>query len=142
MLLQRNGLTPADLAMVIPHQANQRILDATAERLGLPRERMASVIARYGNTTAATMPLALEDALARAGGSGGAICGVRWRWARGLRWGRRWCGGCTGALGYARKTPPRSIAARSSADSSSSAARTLSSACSTRLALGIAMTVG
>ena len=62
-LLQRHQLTPADIAMVIPHQANQRILDATAERLELPPGRMASVIARYGNTTAATLPLALEDAL-------------------------------------------------------------------------------
>ena len=62
-LLQRNSLTPADVAMVVPHQANQRILDATAERLGLPAERMASVIGRYGNTTAATLPLALEDVL-------------------------------------------------------------------------------
>jgi 3-oxoacyl-[acyl-carrier-protein] synthase-3 len=62
-LLDRHHLTPADIAMVIPHQANQRILDATAERLGLAPGRMASVIARYGNTTAATLPLALEDAL-------------------------------------------------------------------------------
>jgi 3-oxoacyl-[acyl-carrier-protein] synthase-3 len=60
-ILQRNQLTPGDIAMVIPHQANQRILDATAERLALPPERMASVIARYGNTTAATLPLALEE---------------------------------------------------------------------------------
>jgi 3-oxoacyl-[acyl-carrier-protein] synthase-3 len=60
-VLTRNGLTPADVAMVIPHQANQRILDATAERLGLPPERMASVIGRFGNTTAATLPLALDD---------------------------------------------------------------------------------
>ena len=60
-VLSRNGLTPADVAMVIPHQANQRILDATAERLGLPPERMASVIHRVGKTTAATLPLALED---------------------------------------------------------------------------------
>jgi 3-oxoacyl-[acyl-carrier-protein] synthase-3 len=60
-ILERHQLTPADIAMVIPHQANQRILDATAERLSLPPERMASVIARYGNTTAATLPLALED---------------------------------------------------------------------------------
>jgi 3-oxoacyl-[acyl-carrier-protein] synthase-3 len=60
-LLQRNRLGAADIAMVIPHQANQRILDATAERLGLPSERMASVIGRYGNTTAATLPLALDD---------------------------------------------------------------------------------
>lgn len=62
-LLQRHQLTPDDIAMVIPHQANQRILDATAERLGLPPDRMASVIARYGNTTAATLPLALDAVL-------------------------------------------------------------------------------
>jgi 3-oxoacyl-[acyl-carrier-protein] synthase-3 len=60
-LLRRHELTPSDVAMVIPHQANQRILDATAERLDLPAGRMASVIGRYGNTTAATLPLALED---------------------------------------------------------------------------------
>ncbi len=65
-LLERNGLEASDLAVVIPHQANQRILDATADRLGLPHKRMASVIARYGNTTAATLPLALEDVV-RAG---------------------------------------------------------------------------
>jgi 3-oxoacyl-[acyl-carrier-protein] synthase-3 len=64
VLLQRNGLTPADVAMVVPHQANQRILDAAAERLGMPQERVASVLARYGNTTGATLPLALDDALA------------------------------------------------------------------------------
>ncbi len=61
VLLKRHQLTPDDIAMVIPHQANQRILDATAERLGLPEGRMATVIARYGNTTAATLPLALDD---------------------------------------------------------------------------------
>ena len=66
ILLQRHGLTADDIAMVIPHQANQRILDATADRLGLPAARMATVIARYGNTTAATLPLALDDVL-RAG---------------------------------------------------------------------------
>ncbi len=60
-LLERHALRATDLAAVIPHQANQRILDATADRLGLPRERMASVIARFGNTTAATLPLALDD---------------------------------------------------------------------------------
>ena len=60
-ILQRHQLTPDDIAMIIPHQANQRILDATADRLSLPPGRMASVIARYGNTTAATLPLALED---------------------------------------------------------------------------------
>lgn len=60
-MLERHHLAPEDIAMIIPHQANQRILDATAERLSLPPGRMASVIARYGNTTAATLPLALEE---------------------------------------------------------------------------------
>jgi 3-oxoacyl-[acyl-carrier-protein] synthase-3 len=60
-ILERHQLTPDDIAMIIPHQANQRILDATADRLSLPPGRMASVIARYGNTTAATLPLALEE---------------------------------------------------------------------------------
>jgi 3-oxoacyl-[acyl-carrier-protein] synthase-3 len=64
VLLQRNGLTASDLTLVIPHQANQRILDAVAERLCVPHERVASVLARYGNTTGATLPLALDAALA------------------------------------------------------------------------------
>jgi 3-oxoacyl-[acyl-carrier-protein] synthase-3 len=63
MILSRNGLTASDVAMVIPHQANQRILDATAERLGLPHERVASVLSHYGNTTGATLPLALDDVI-------------------------------------------------------------------------------
>jgi 3-oxoacyl-[acyl-carrier-protein] synthase III len=63
VLLQRNGLTPADVALLVPHQANQRILDAVGERLGLPSERVASVLACYGNTTGATLPLALDAAV-------------------------------------------------------------------------------
>jgi 3-oxoacyl-[acyl-carrier-protein] synthase-3 len=64
VLLRRNGLTASDLTLVIPHQANQRILDAVAERLCVPHERVASVLARYGNTTGATLPLALDAAVA------------------------------------------------------------------------------
>jgi 3-oxoacyl-[acyl-carrier-protein] synthase-3 len=60
VLLKRNGLQTGDVAMVVPHQANQRILDAVGERLGLPSERVASVLACYGNTTGATLPLALN----------------------------------------------------------------------------------
>jgi 3-oxoacyl-[acyl-carrier-protein] synthase III len=63
ILLQRHGLTPADIAAVVPHQANQRILDAVAERLGVPQERVVSVLACYGNTTGATLPLALDAAV-------------------------------------------------------------------------------
>src|SRR3954447_11771116 len=62
-LLQRHGLTPADIAAVVPHQANQRILDAVADRLGVPHERVATVLACYGNTTGATLPLALDAAV-------------------------------------------------------------------------------
>jgi 3-oxoacyl-[acyl-carrier-protein] synthase-3 len=65
VLLARNGLRPGDVALIVPHQANQRILDAVADRLCVPHERVASVLARYGNTTAATLPLALDDALGR-----------------------------------------------------------------------------
>jgi 3-oxoacyl-[acyl-carrier-protein] synthase III len=64
-VLDRNGLTPSDVAMIIPHQANQRILDAAAERLDVPHERVASVLERYGNTTAATLPLALDAMLSQ-----------------------------------------------------------------------------
>jgi 3-oxoacyl-[acyl-carrier-protein] synthase-3 len=65
VLLERHALTPSDIALVVPHQANQRILDAVAERLGLPHERVASVLAHYGNTTGATLPLALHAAVAQ-----------------------------------------------------------------------------
>ncbi len=63
-VLSRNNLTAGDVALVVPHQANQRILDAVAERLGVPHDRVASVLACYGNTTGATLPLALDAALA------------------------------------------------------------------------------
>jgi 3-oxoacyl-[acyl-carrier-protein] synthase-3 len=63
MVLQRNGFTPADVALLVPHQANQRILDAVGQRLGLSSERVASVLACYGNTTGATLPLALDAAV-------------------------------------------------------------------------------
>jgi 3-oxoacyl-[acyl-carrier-protein] synthase III len=62
-LLERNGLTPADIDILIPHQANKRIIDATAERLGLRGDRVMINIGKYGNTTAATLPLATSDAI-------------------------------------------------------------------------------
>jgi 3-oxoacyl-[acyl-carrier-protein] synthase-3 len=62
-VLGRNGLTGADLALFIPHQANKRIITSTADRLGLPPERVVINIDRYGNTTAATIPLAMQTAL-------------------------------------------------------------------------------
>jgi 3-oxoacyl-[acyl-carrier-protein] synthase-3 len=61
-LLQRNGLKGSDIAAFIPHQANQRIITATADRLGLRPESVIINIDRYGNTTAATIPLAMDTA--------------------------------------------------------------------------------
>ena len=61
-LLARNNLTIADIDLVIPHQANQRIIEAVGNRLALPEEKVFSVVAEYGNTSAASIPLALGDA--------------------------------------------------------------------------------
>jgi 3-oxoacyl-[acyl-carrier-protein] synthase III len=61
-LLERNGLTGKDLDVFIPHQANKRIITATADRLGLPAEKVIIDIDRYGNTTSATIPLAMNTA--------------------------------------------------------------------------------
>lgn len=60
-LLQRNNLTGDDIAWLVPHQANKRIIDATANRMGLAPEKVMLNIHRYGNTTAATIPLCLWD---------------------------------------------------------------------------------
>lgn len=92
-LLDRNGLTSEDIAVLIPHQANGRIITATAERLSLPPEKVVINIDRYGNTTAATIPLATRDAIQHgrlrkgdlvlfaAVGAGYTVGAGLWRWA-------------------------------------------------------------
>ncbi len=60
-LLERNHLTGDDIAWLVPHQANLRIIDATAKRMGLAKEKVMINIQKYGNTTAATLPLCLWD---------------------------------------------------------------------------------
>ena len=62
-LLRRHGMTTVDISLLIAHQANVRILEATAERLGLSEDKVVKNIQRLGNTTAATIPLALYDAV-------------------------------------------------------------------------------
>ncbi|MGB8259723.1 MAG: beta-ketoacyl-ACP synthase III [Terracidiphilus sp.] len=62
-VLERNGVTGADLGCFIPHQANLRIITATADRLGMDPERVIINIGKYGNTSAGTIPLAMETAL-------------------------------------------------------------------------------
>ena len=60
-LLEKNNLTGNDIAWLVPHQANLRIIDATANRMGLPKEKVMINIQKYGNTTAATIPLCLWE---------------------------------------------------------------------------------
>ncbi|MDR0802661.1 beta-ketoacyl-ACP synthase III [Fluviicola sp.] len=60
-IMQRNNLTADDVDWLVPHQANLRIIDATADRMGVPKEKVMINIQRYGNTTAGTLPLCLWD---------------------------------------------------------------------------------
>jgi len=61
--IQKAGLTTADIDWVVPHQANRRILDATARKLGLPAERVVITVDEHANTSAASVPLALDVAV-------------------------------------------------------------------------------
>ena len=64
-LVERNGLKSDDIALVVPHQANLRIIKAMQERLGVEDSKVMVNIDKYGNTTAATIPLGLRDAVAQ-----------------------------------------------------------------------------
>jgi 3-oxoacyl-[acyl-carrier-protein] synthase-3 len=92
-IMERNKLTSADVAWLVPHQANKRIIDATAERMGLDESKVMLNIHKYGNTTSGTIPLCLwewEDRLKRgdnlvlAAFGGGFTWGAVWvKWAYG-----------------------------------------------------------
>ncbi|MBT2160210.1 beta-ketoacyl-ACP synthase III [Zobellia barbeyronii] len=60
-IMQRNNLEDTDVSWLVPHQANKRIIDATANRMGLDNSKVLMNIERYGNTTSATLPLLLAD---------------------------------------------------------------------------------
>jgi 3-oxoacyl-[acyl-carrier-protein] synthase III len=60
--IERSGLAPEDIDLVIPHQANQRIIEATARRLKMPMSDVVMNVARYGNTSAASIPIAMAEA--------------------------------------------------------------------------------
>ncbi len=60
-IMEKNGLTGDDIRFLVPHQANQRIIDATARRMGITMDKVMLNISHYGNTTAATIPLCLAD---------------------------------------------------------------------------------
>ena len=89
------GLTLEDIDILVPHQANVRIIDATARRLGIPSEKVFVNIQSYGNTSAATIPIALTEALEAGRIQPGsnivfAAFGGGLTWAAGvLRWGDR-----------------------------------------------------
>ena len=91
-VLHQNGFSTRDLALLVPHQANLRILEAAARKLALPPERMVVNVDRYGNTSSASIPMALDEA-ARAGriAKGELVClaafggGLSWGAAL-LRW--------------------------------------------------------
>lgn len=92
-LLDRHGLKASDVKVLIPHQANRRIIEATTERLGLRPDQVIINIERFGNTTAATIPLATRDALQlgklnkgdivlfAAVGAGFTVGANLWRWS-------------------------------------------------------------
>lgn len=93
-VLSKANLSKADIAFLIPHQANKRIIDATARYLGLPEDKVVINIAEYGNTSAASIPMALSETV-RAGrvkpgdlivfvafGGGLSWGAVAWRWAQ------------------------------------------------------------
>jgi 3-oxoacyl-[acyl-carrier-protein] synthase-3 len=63
--LKANGVTGEDVSLLIPHQANIRIIEATAKRLKIPMSKVMVNIDRYGNTSAATIPIALDEAARR-----------------------------------------------------------------------------
>jgi 3-oxoacyl-[acyl-carrier-protein] synthase-3 len=92
-LLEKHGLSGKDVKIMVPHQANRRIITAAAERLGLSCEQVIINIDRYGNTTAGTIPLATRDAISdgklkkgdlvifAAVGAGFTVGVNLWRWA-------------------------------------------------------------
>lgn len=90
-LMQRNNLTAEDIAWLVPHQANLRIIDATANRMDLPKEKVMINIQKFGNTTAGTLPLCLwewekqlkkGDNIILAAFGGGFTWGATWiKWA-------------------------------------------------------------
>ncbi|MCC6312825.1 MAG: ketoacyl-ACP synthase III [Thermomicrobiales bacterium] len=106
--VERSGLTFADVDMLVPHQANARIIDAAARRLDLPREKVWVNVDRYGNTSAASVPIALAEAAAAGHLDEGdnvvlVAFGAGLTWAAGMvRW---------GVAGVRRLSPHRADAA-------------------------------
>ena len=90
-VMERNGITPETLTWLVPHQANMRIIEATAKRMGIKKEQVMINIHRYGNTTSATLPLCLwewEDQLKKGDNIILATFGAGFTWgAMYVKWG-------------------------------------------------------
>jgi 3-oxoacyl-[acyl-carrier-protein] synthase-3 len=84
--VDRAGCRVEDIDLLIPHQANTRIIDATAKRLGVPKEKVVVVIDRFGNTSASSIPLALNVALEEGRVHPGDVLGMV-AFGGGLTWG-------------------------------------------------------
>ncbi|MBX9770539.1 MAG: hypothetical protein K2X29_04170, partial [Candidatus Obscuribacterales bacterium] len=82
----RAGIKVKDIDFLVPHQANQRIIKAAAERLGFPPEQIVTNIDQYGNTSAASIPLAFSDAVKRGQISTPSTCALV-GFGGGLTWG-------------------------------------------------------
>ena len=94
-VLKASGLAPGDVDLVVPHQANLRIIEAVAKRAGIPMERCYVNVQRYGNMSSATVPVALVEALEACRVTPGCNllltgfgAGLSWS-AHVLRWGER-----------------------------------------------------
>jgi 3-oxoacyl-[acyl-carrier-protein] synthase-3 len=84
--LAKANIKAEDVNWIIPHQANQRILDATIKRLGIPSEKLISTVALHGNTSAASIPLALDVAVSQGKIKQGDILAIQ-AIGGGLTWG-------------------------------------------------------
>ena len=94
-VLQRTGLSISDVNLVVPHQANKRILDALAKRVGIDEDKVFVNVHKYGNTSAGTIPVALTEAVEEGRVAAGdyilsASFGAGLTWGAGLmKWGER-----------------------------------------------------
>ena len=86
MALQKAGLTSADVDLLVPHQANIRIIEATAKYAGIPMDRVFVNVDRYGNMSSATVPVALDEAI-EAGRAGPDANILTVAFGAGLTWG-------------------------------------------------------
>lgn len=83
--IEKAGLQKSDIDWLVMHQANKRIIDAAADRLGLPADRVVSNLHNYGNTSAASIPLALDEAVRSGGVKDGDIIAMA-GFGAGLSW--------------------------------------------------------